>query len=131
MKATSVEHGISPFMVLIDEDGFIDWLVEAEPGARLIYYRGHLAHDRKPSAAILSNSERADLRALAHRVFVAHEQGLVIPVQKRLCPRDWLYCAIRADRPCGGGIVRSAAAMASPPAPAALCPSPEIRVAAR
>jgi hypothetical protein len=108
MKTTRLDLVVSPFVVLIDEDRFIDWLVEAEQGARLIYYRGHLAHDRMPSAQILSKSDRADLNALAHRVFVAHEQGLVMPVQKRLGPGDWLYLAIRADRPCGPRSIRDA-----------------------
>ncbi len=130
MKATRLDLVVSPFVVLIDEDRFIDWLVEAEQGAKLVYYRGHLAHDRMPSAQILSKSNRADLHALAHRVFVAHEQGLVMPIQKRLGPRDWLYCAIRADRLCGRRTMRAATAIASAPAGIALHPFTEYRVAA-
>jgi hypothetical protein len=49
----STSHpAVSLFDIPIDENGLVDWLVDAEPGAMLIYYRGHLAHDRMASTEV-------------------------------------------------------------------------------
>jgi hypothetical protein len=99
MNAVAGLHAIpGPFTIALNEQKFVAWLVRAASGDAIAYYRGHLAHDRMPSAGILDKTERATLTAVAHRVFVAHQQGLVVPVQKRLGPHDWLYLAIRAGR---------------------------------
>ena len=34
------------FAIPLDENGFVDWLIDAKPGDTLVYYRGHLSHDR-------------------------------------------------------------------------------------
>jgi hypothetical protein len=80
-----------------DENGFVDWLVRAEAGEAIAYYRGHLVYDRYPSAEIHSREARADLEALADRVMAAAEQGLVHPVQKRIGAGDFLYIAVRSS----------------------------------
>ena len=87
---------IARFAVPIDENGFVDWLIDAEPGDAIAYYRGHLAHDRMPSSKVLEPHARHELHALAKRVMAACEQGLVIPVQKRLGPEDFLYLVVKA-----------------------------------
>lgn len=87
---------LSLFDIPIDENGFVDWLIDAEPGARLIYYRGHLAHDRMASTEVHDPSHRVMLNRLASRVMKASEDGLVLLVQKRLAQGDALYIAIRA-----------------------------------
>jgi hypothetical protein len=87
---------LSLFDVPIDENGFVDWLIDAEPGARLIYYRGHLAHDRMASTEVHDPLDRVRLNRLASRVMRASDDGLVVLVQKRLGPSDALYIAIRA-----------------------------------
>ena len=87
---------LSLFDIPIDENGFVDWLIDAEPGARLIYYRGHLAHDRMASTDVHDPLDRVRLNRLASRVMRASEDGLVVLVQKRLAPGDALYIAIRA-----------------------------------
>jgi len=121
---------VSPFAVPVDEAGFIAWLAACKHGDTIAYYRGHLAHDRMPSTGMLSKAARAALHAVAHRVFVAHDQGLVIPVQKRVGNHEWLYIAIRSDRP---SIARPASAGARGPASyggAAFGSAPDRRMAA-
>jgi hypothetical protein len=83
------------FSVPVDENGFVDWLIDAAPGDTLIYYRGHLSHDRMPSAKLHNDIQRRKLGAVASRVLVAESQGLVMPVQRRVGNNDWLYLAIR------------------------------------
>ena len=58
----------SLFDIPIDENGFVDWLIDAEPGARLIYYRGHLAHDRMASTDVHDPLHRVRLNRLSSRV---------------------------------------------------------------
>lgn len=87
---------IARFAVPIDENGFVDWLIEANPGDRIVYYRGHLGHDRMPSSKVLDPHARHELHALAKRVMAACGQGLAIPVQKRLGPEDFLYLVVKA-----------------------------------
>ena len=83
------------FGVPLDENGFVDWLIDARPGDALVYYRGHLSHDRMPSVSPLTDLKRRKLAEVANRVLVAEAQGLVMPVQRRVGPHEWLYLAIR------------------------------------
>jgi hypothetical protein len=83
--------------VALDENGFVDWLVDAEAGDHVVYYRGHLAFDRCESGRIGDAKERQRLVNIARRVMAATDQGLVHPVQKRLGPDDVLYIAVRAS----------------------------------
>lgn len=83
--------------VALDENGFVDWLVDAEAGDHVVYYRGHLAFDRCESGRIGDAKERQRLVNIARRVMAATDQGLVHPVQKRLGPDDALYIAVRAS----------------------------------
>ncbi len=95
--------------VPFDENTFVDWLIDAEPGDRAVYYRGHLGFDRMPSANVLDRPTQANLHAVATRVMVAASQGLVIPVQKRIGDEDYLYLAVKT-RPRRMGHCRSAVA---------------------
>lgn len=87
---------IERFTMPVDENGFVDWLIDANPGDRLAYYRGHLVHDRVPSGKVLGPRERANLNAVARRIMTLAGEGLVIPVQKRTGPEDFLYIAVKA-----------------------------------
>ena len=112
MLKRSIPHlaglpAFSLFDIPIDENGFVDWLIDADPGARLIYYRGHLAHDRMASTDVHDPLDRVRLNRLASRVMRASDDGLVLLVQKRLAPGDALYIAIRA--PIGLKLPRPAA----------------------
>lgn len=87
---------IARFAVPVDENAFVDWLIGAGPGDRLVYYRGHLSHDRMASTEALDRQSRITLQAVANRVMVTAAQGLIIPVQKRLGPEEFLYMAVKA-----------------------------------
>jgi hypothetical protein len=84
---------------LVDENAFVDWLIDARPGHRIIYYRGHLAHDRMPSARVMDNRSRAVVHTVSNRVMTSADKGLVLPVQQRLGPGDYLYIAVKARPP--------------------------------
>jgi hypothetical protein len=105
---------IPRFAVPLDENGLVDWLVDAGPGDKLVYYRGHLGHDRMPSAKVLERVVRVELHALATRVMVTAAQGLVLPVQKRVGPEDWLYIVVKAQPGRVGTACRAAAPLAFP-----------------
>ncbi|KPL53179.1 hypothetical protein ABB55_13950 [Prosthecomicrobium hirschii] len=77
--------------------GFCDWLAEAEAGAAIAYYRGHLVFDRLPEKSSLTDQQRQALVAVADRVMSAAANGFCFPVQRRLGPNDWLYIAVRAS----------------------------------
>ena len=85
--------------VPLDENGFVDWLIDAKPGDTLVYYRGHLSHDRMPSTKVLADLRRRKLVDVANRVLAAESQGLVMPVQRRVRENEWLYLAIRTQGP--------------------------------
>src|SRR3954465_12777620 len=85
-SAPTIPALIPRFAVPLDENGLVDRLIDAEPGDRVAYYRGHLGHDRAPSAKVLDRDLRAKLHAVANRVMVLAGQGLVIPVQQRIGP---------------------------------------------
>ncbi len=88
---------IDPFSVPLDENRLVDWLVGASSGETIAYYRGHLAHDRCKSRLVLTSDERRRLIAVANRIMAASDQGLVIPLQRRVGPHEWLYLAVRAS----------------------------------
>ena len=87
------------FAIPLDENGFVDWLIDAKPGDMLVYYRGHLSHDRMPSTKVFDDARRRKLADVANRVLAAEAQGLVMPVQRRIDRNEWLYIAIRTHGP--------------------------------
>ena len=90
---------VALFAIPLDENGFVDWLIDARPGDTLVYYRGHLSHDRMPSTRVLDDPCRRNLAEVANRVLAAEAQGLVMPVQRRVGRNEWLYLAIRTHGP--------------------------------
>ena len=87
---------IERLAIPLDENGFVDWIVDAATDDWIAYYRGHLGRDRFESTGILSPADCRKLVAVACRVMVAAEQGLVFPLQKRLGEHDFIYFAVRA-----------------------------------
>ena len=87
------------FAIPLDENGFVDWLIDAKPGDTLVYYRGHLSHDRMPSTKVFDDPRRRKLVDVATRVLAAEAQGLVMPVQRRTGRNEWFYLAIRTRGP--------------------------------
>lgn len=106
---------IDPFCVPLDENSLVDWLVDASAGEAIAYYRGHLSHDRCMSTPVLTSDERRRLVAVANRIMAAHDQGLVIPLQRRVGPHEWLYLAVRTS-----GRLRAASLRSKAFSPAAL-----------
>lgn len=104
-----IEKGAVPF----DENGFVDWTVDAQACDCITYYRGHLARDRYPNCGILTPGTCQQLVAVAQRVMAAAEQGVVFPVQVRLGPHDFLYLAIRATGRLGDPLANTRAVRAA------------------
>ena len=80
----------------IDENGICDWLADANPGATLIYYRGHLGHDRMPSTKALPEMLRRQLVDVASRVQQAADDERVFLLQRRNGEHDFSYVAVKA-----------------------------------
>lgn len=93
----SLPQPLPCFAVPFDENRFVDWLVDAKPGDTISYYRGHLAHDRLPSRRVIREKDRRKLTDLADRIMVASDQGLLMPVQRRVGVQEWIYLAIRTS----------------------------------
>jgi hypothetical protein len=93
----SLPQPLPCFTVPFDENRFVDWLVDADPGDTIAYYRGHLAHDRLPSRRVIREKDRRKLTDLADRIMVASDQGLLMPVQRRVGAQEWIYLAIRTS----------------------------------
>lgn len=87
---------IEQYCIPLDENGFVDWIVDAQSEDCVAYYRGHLGRDRFESMSILSPADCRKLVAVARRVMVAAEQGLAFPLQKRIGEHDFVYLAVRA-----------------------------------
>jgi hypothetical protein len=82
-----------------DENAFVDWLVDARPGAACAYYRGHLAYDRDPQQSKLGEFRRRKLTHLADRAMECCERNQVLLVQRRMGKGDFVYLAIRSSAP--------------------------------
>ena len=80
----------------VDENGLCDWLADATPGAALIYYRGHLGHDRMPSTKVLPEVLRRQVVDVATRIQQAAEDERVFLLQRRNGDDDFSYLAIKA-----------------------------------
>jgi len=83
----------------LSEIAFCAWVGQADPGDRLEYYRGFLAHETFAMASNLTGKDQAELRKLANRAFWAFEAGLVHLVQERIGPDLFAYIAIARPKP--------------------------------
>ena len=95
----------------ISEIEFCAWVGQADPGARLEYHRGFLAHDTIAIASCLSAADMAELGKLASRAFGAFEAGLVHLVQERLGVDHFAYIAIARTKPKSKATVASLSAL--------------------
>lgn len=84
--------------LVVDENGFCDWLVDAMPGATLAYYRGHLGRDRMPSAKVLAEPLRRQVVEMAGRVHQAAVEKRIYLLQRRHGENDYSYVAIKAGQ---------------------------------
>ena len=83
-------------VLLTNEAAFCNWIAQSTLGDSTVYFRGHLAYDRMPSAGTFREPERKRLVALAKRALQAAEDGLVHLVQRRHGPEDYSYIAVKA-----------------------------------
>jgi hypothetical protein len=102
-----------PPVLFINEAALCEWVASAQPGASTVYFRGHLASGRTPSAGALGEPERKRLVAAARRALQLGEDGLVHLVQRRHGPGDYSYTAVKAhvrrpghSTPAGPGVAR-------------------------
>ena len=112
-SARTISIAIEKHAIPLDENGFVDWIVDAQSNDCIAYYRGHLGRDRCEATAILNSAEVRKLVAVSRRVMVAADQGLVFPVQKRLGTHDYVYLAIRAFGRLGSPLAQIQAAPAA------------------
>lgn len=110
---------IEKFSIPLDENGFVDWIVDAQSDDWIAYYRGHLGRDRFENSGILKPADCRRLVAIARRVMVAADQGLVFPLQKRLGEHDSIYLAVRATGRLGSPLSQAPAEAIPAPALAA------------
>ena len=95
-----IEAGLSPHrpspVLFTDEAAYCEWIAQATPGASTVYFRGHLAYDRMPSADTFNEPDRRRLVAVARRAMQAAEDGMVHLVQRRHGPADYSYIVVKA-----------------------------------
>ena len=75
------------------------WLGAAQPGEKLVYYRGFLAVDCNRISSPRPPKDRAELARVARRARIAEDMGLASLVQRRHGPDDWEYIIIARRRP--------------------------------
>ena len=85
--------------VVLTENGLCDRYADASPGDAIIYHIGLLARDRDRIASDLPTDRRADLEAVARRVWAMAEAGLGHLVQRRVAEGRCAYLLIVRPRP--------------------------------
>ena len=83
----------------ISEIDLCAWLGQAEPGQKLVYFRGFLLVDAIPHGSRLPEPDRAELRRVARRALWAADRGIADLVQRRHGPDDYSYVMIARPRP--------------------------------
>ena len=88
------------FAIPVDENGFVDWLIDARPGDTLVYYRGHLSHDRMPSVKVCSTISSAASWPKSQTVSSSRKRrASSCPCSAASAGNEWLYLAIRTRGP--------------------------------
>lgn len=85
--------------VVLTENGLCDRYADASPGDAIVYHIGLLARDRDRIASDLPAERRADLEAVARRVWAMAEAGLGHLVQRRVAEGRCAYLLIVRARP--------------------------------
>ena len=85
--------------VVLTENGLCDRYADASPGDAIVYHIGLLARDRDRIASDLPAERRADLEAVARRVWAMAEAGLGHLVQRRVAEGRCAYLLIVRSRP--------------------------------
>lgn len=78
------------------EPALCDWISSSAAGQAIAYHEGFLLLDRSESTSKLATKDRQRLNAIARRMWIACELGLVHLFSQRLGPGHFRYIAIRA-----------------------------------
>jgi hypothetical protein len=76
-----------------------DWMADAVAGRVMQYHEGHLLVDRSELTSALPAKDRARLHALARRMWIACELGLVHLFSQKVGEGHYRYLAVRAATP--------------------------------
>lgn len=71
------------------------WVADAKPGARIVYYTGHLSRDRLPHIDGYSDVVRRKINELGNAAWMLGEENWVHLVQRRVSYGCWDYIAVR------------------------------------
>ena len=85
--------------VVLTENGLCDRFADTAPGDAIVYHIGLLARDRDRIASDLPAERRADLDAVARRVWAMAETGLGHLVQRRITEGRCAYLLVVRPRP--------------------------------
>ena len=76
------------------------WVADAKPGARIVYYTGHLSRDRLPHIDGYSEAVRRKIGELGNAAWMLGDENWVHLIQRRVSMGCWEYIAVRrADTP--------------------------------
>ena len=76
------------------------WVADAKPGARIVYYSGHLSRDRLPHNDGYSEAVRRKIGELGNAAWMLGNEHWVHLIQRRVSMGCWEYIAVRrADTP--------------------------------
>ena len=95
---TLLEKNDPTIRLLVNQNGFVDWLVEAKPGDTIVYHRGFLPLDTHQPSRRMTDQDRLELARLAEHALFASSQGLVFLLQRRHDAEDYDYLAVARSR---------------------------------
>lgn len=83
----------------VTESMLCDWIADARAGHAIKYHEGHLLVDRSEVSSALLPKDRARLHAIARRMWIACELGLVHLFSQKVGEGHYRYLAVRAATP--------------------------------
>lgn len=90
---------LAPADIMNDVDLCV-WVADAKPGARIVYYTGHLSRDRLPHNDGYSEAVRRKIGELGNAAWMLGDENWVHLIQRRVSMGCWEYIAVRrADTP--------------------------------
>jgi hypothetical protein len=87
-------RSLTPKDVMNDVDLCV-WVADAKPGARIVYYTGHLSRDRLPHIDGYSEAVRRKIGELGNAAWKLGEVNWVHLIQRRVSYGCWEYIAVR------------------------------------
>ncbi len=97
--ASDVNHtlksrSLTPKDVMNDVDLCV-WVADAQPGATIVYYSGHLSRDRQMHSEGYSEPVRRKIGDLGNAAWMLGDENWVRLVQRRVSYGCWDYIAVR------------------------------------